>query len=46
MNSFIEGFVKGVRETPRGYFAPLIFVWRWMAAVVESAPTEKKAAQR
>lgn len=27
MNGFIQGFIKGVKETPRGYFAPLTAAW-------------------
>ena len=28
MNDFVQGFIKGARETPRGFFAPAIFLWR------------------
>ena len=24
----IKGFIKGAKETPRGYFAPLVTLWR------------------
>lgn len=27
-NAFIEGFMSGVGETPRGYFAPALILWR------------------
>ena len=27
MNEFIEGFIKGAKETPRGFFAPAIALW-------------------
>ncbi len=28
MHDFIEGFVKGARQTPRAFFAPAIALWR------------------
>ena len=28
MRDFITGFLRGIRETPRGYFLPAIWVWR------------------
>lgn len=28
MDEFIQGFIKGARETPKGYFAPAVAVWR------------------
>ena len=28
MHEFIEGFVKGAKETPRAFFAPAIALWR------------------
>ena len=28
MYDFIEGFVKGAKETPRAFFAPAIALWR------------------
>jgi len=36
MNDFLEGFVKGAKETPRGYFAPVIALWRLLFNVTES----------
>jgi hypothetical protein len=27
MSEFLQGFIKGAQETPRGFFAPLIAVW-------------------
>lgn len=29
MNEFIKGFIEGAKETPRGYFAPLVAIW-WL----------------
>lgn len=28
MREFWEGFCQGAKETPQGYFAPLVAVWR------------------
>ena len=28
MKACVKGFIKGAKETPRGYFAPLIALWR------------------
>lgn len=36
MNDFVQGFIKGAKETPRGFFAPLVAVWRLLLSVTES----------
>ncbi|MDP1997257.1 MAG: hypothetical protein Q8J90_08655 [Gallionella sp.] len=36
MNAFIRGFIKGSKETPRGFFAPAIAVWRLLLDTTES----------
>lgn len=36
MNDFVKGFIKGAKETPRGFFAPLVAVWRLLLTVTES----------
>lgn len=36
MKDFIEGFVKGAKETPRGFFAPAVAVWRLLVSTTES----------
>lgn len=41
MNDFLQGFVKGAMETPKGFFAPVIAVWRLMVDVTESLINEK-----
>jgi hypothetical protein len=28
MSEFLQGFIKGAKETPRGFFAPAIALWR------------------
>jgi len=41
MNDFIEGFIKGAKETPRAYFAPLVAIWRLLISVTESLLSQK-----
>lgn len=36
MNDFIDGFIKGARETPKAYFAPLIALWVNLFETTES----------
>lgn len=42
MNSFLKGFIKGAKETPKGFFAPAIAIWRLLVGTTESL-TNKKA---
>lgn len=42
MNSFIQGFVKGAKETPKGFFAPAIALWRLLIGVTDSLTKEDK----
>lgn len=44
MNEFIQGFIKGAKETPKGFFAPAIALWRLLVGVSESL-TKDKARQ-
>lgn len=41
MNEFLQGFIKGAKETPRGFFAPAIAIWRLLVGVSESLIKEK-----
>jgi hypothetical protein len=41
MNDFVQGFIKGAKETPKGYFAPAIAVWRLLVVVTESLTKEQ-----
>lgn len=36
MRDFINGFIKGAKETPRAFFAPAIAVWRLLLNTTES----------
>ncbi len=36
MNDFLQGFIKGAKETPRAFFAPAIAIWRLMLSVTDS----------
>lgn len=48
MNEYLEaardGFVQGVKETPRGFFAPVIALFRWMARVTNGVLAESQAS--
>ncbi|WP_174999233.1 hypothetical protein [Rugamonas aquatica] len=37
MNDFVKGFIAGVKETPRGFFAPLIALWALLRSIAELA---------
>ena len=37
MNAFIQGFITGARETPRGFFMPLIALWRLLGKMIKFA---------
>ncbi|WP_310491544.1 hypothetical protein [Dechloromonas sp.] len=41
MNEFVQGFIKGAKETPKGYFAPAIALWRLLIEVTESLTKEQ-----
>ncbi len=36
MRDLIHSFWKGAKETPRGYFAPAVAVWRLLVDTTES----------
>jgi hypothetical protein len=36
LQSFIEGFIKGCKETPKAYFAPAIALWTLLFEATES----------
>ncbi|WP_435626387.1 hypothetical protein [Candidatus Ferrigenium straubiae] len=44
MNEFIRGFIKGAKETPRGFFAPVIAIWRLLLDTTESLVEPKNAS--
>jgi len=41
MNDFLQGFIKGAKETPKAYFAPAIAIWRLLVEVSESMINRK-----
>ena len=36
MKEFWDGFISEAKETPRGFFSPLIAVWRLLCGVTDS----------
>jgi hypothetical protein len=41
MNDFIQGFIKGAKETPRGFFAPAVLLWQLFIRSYEAAIQRK-----
>lgn len=42
MNDFVKGFIKGAKETPKGFFAPAVAIWRLLVGVTDSLMSNKK----
>lgn len=40
MNEFLKGFIRGAKETPRGFFAPAIAIWQLLIEVSESLTSD------
>ncbi len=40
--SFKRGFIEGAKETPRGFFAPIFALFRWMDRVTDEAMSGKQ----
>ena len=36
MKDFLDGFIKGAKETPRAFFAPAIAIWRLLVSTTDS----------
>lgn len=36
MSPFIQGFIKGAKETPVAFFAPAIAIWNLLLSTTES----------
>jgi len=41
LKSFKDGFIQGARETPRGFFAPVVALCRWLNRVTDEAVSGK-----
>jgi hypothetical protein len=41
LKAFKDGFVQGARETPRGFFAPVVALCRWLNRVTDEAMSKK-----
>lgn len=37
LKAFGRGFIKGIKESPRGFFAPLVAALKWMQRVTDDA---------
>lgn len=36
MSDLLRGFIKGAKETPRGYFAPAVALWQLLVDTTDS----------
>lgn len=45
MNDFMQGFIKGAKETPVGFFAPAIAIWRLLVGVSDSLTKQKNGTK-
>lgn len=41
MNAFMQGFIKGAKETPLMFFSPVIAVWRLLVDASDSLTNTK-----
>jgi hypothetical protein len=44
MNEFMQGFIKGAKETPHAFFAPAIAIWRLLWDTTESLVGSKNVS--
>jgi hypothetical protein len=42
LKAFMQGFTQGAKETPRGFFAPAIAIWRLLLDTTESLCSKRK----
>jgi hypothetical protein len=43
--SFVKGFIQGGMETPRGYFAPAVAIWRLLLTTTDSLLQQKNGVE-
>ena len=36
LDEFVRGFIKGAGETPLGFFAPVVAIWRLLVSTTDS----------
>lgn len=41
LKAFCEGFVRGAKETPRQFFAPVIALYRWIGRLSDEVVQEQ-----
>ena len=46
MSDFMQGFIKGAKETPRGFFAPAIAFLRLLVDVTDSVIRKNQLHQK
>jgi len=45
LKAFLDGFIQGAKETPRGFFAPITGFFRWLNRVTDEALCQKQGAK-
>lgn len=43
LKAFLDGCAQGARETPRGFFAPVVALFRWLDRVTDEAMGQVEA---
>jgi len=46
LKAFVEGCIQGAKETPRGFFAPAVALFRWLNRVTDEALNDGKVARQ
>ena len=46
MKDLLEGFVSGVKETPRAFFAPVVAIWRVLLETTKELISSGKGEKR
>lgn len=46
MKDFLQGFLKGAKETPIAFFAPAIAIWRLLISTTDSLSNKKESEKK
>jgi hypothetical protein len=41
IKSFLDGFIKGAQEAPRGFFMPAIMLWKFLGRTIDAILVKK-----
>ncbi|MGH8159345.1 MAG: hypothetical protein ACREPQ_14590 [Rhodanobacter sp.] len=45
LKAFWNGCIQGAKETPRGFFAPLVALFRWLDRATDEALAENQSSE-